>query len=333
MITTRYLHESESTSHHPELGFSLRTVSRSTIEHRAVYAGTATVAGLYPGSNPVRVTDPFSALVRVTETILNGTTETYQIVDGVETELEPSELGPSTSTSIEWVVKGIGAVRLLFAFGEWLDPIISNSIFNNGSNVVGAISLEELIPESDIFSEHLRASGGNPNDAADTHLTEVGQEIILWPVPEEREYVFEADAKSQLETAAVSAGLAGDEALPEAIPQNDGVPNILKFAFNMDLASPDSQTLSGEGNSGLPAISIVEESQTKKLQFDFLRRKNSGLTYTPVYSTDLDPQTFSPATGTEIVTNVDALFDRVCVDMPIDFSDTNAYFGRIKVEY
>ncbi len=334
IVGTRYRQNYESISSNKELDIDMRILSTTIIDYRSVYAGTSMVPGLYPGSDPVLVTDPYNALVRVSESTLTGTTESFVIAeDGSETSFGSNEIGPTTLTSIEWTVKGIGVVRLLIASGGWLDEIVSRSLFNNGSNVVGVISLEELIPTSDLFSEILRSSGGNLTDAADTILTDVGQEIILWPIPEEREVVYLADPTSQLADAAKNAGLTGDDLTPEAIPMNDGIPNILKFAFNMDLSNADTHTLSNEGSSGLPAVAILKDGTDRILQIDYIRRKNAGLIYTPVYSTSLNPQSFVTVTGIETVTPVNDSLDRVCVEMPIDFSDTNAYFSKVKVEY
>lgn len=208
--------------------------------------------------------------------------------------------GGSTITSVEWIVKGIGVVRFLFVFGEWMDPIMENSIFNNGSNVMGAISLEELIPSDDIILEQLRASGGSLNDAADTTLTSMDQEITLWPIPIEREVIIQPpDVVSQLAAEAADAGLSGNNLLPEAMPQLDGISNILKFAFNMDLSRPADATITETSDFGLPIADIAQNGQTQTFQLKFVRKKNSALTYTPMYSQSPDRSSFVPLTGVE----------------------------------
>ena len=142
-----------------------------------------------------------------------------------------------------------------------------------------------------------------------------------------------ADATSQLAAYAADAGLSGNDLLPQAIPQNDGVENIIKFAFNMDLSAPASNVLSNTGTSGLPLVAVIEDSQNKKFQLKYIRRKNSGLTYTPMYSTTLDPQSYLPFYGTETVNDIDESFERVCVELPIDIADLCACFGIVKVDY
>lgn len=334
IVETRYRQVFESTSSSKEHDINTRTLSTSIVDYRSLYAGTALVPALYPSSDPVLATDPYNALVRISESTVTGTTETFVIAeDGSESSFGPTEIGPTTLTSIEWTVKGIGVVRLLLVDGAWLDEIVRRSVFNNGSNIVGVISLEELIPSIDWFSEILRSSGGSLTDAADTILMGEGQEITLWPIPEEREYVYLADPTSQLADAATNAGLSGEELLPLAIPQNDGVPNILKFAFNMDLSNADTHTLSNVGSSGLPAVVVVKDGADRILKIEFIRRKSSGLTYTPIYSPALDPQTFTTVIGPETVTPIDDAFERVSVQTTVDFSESDAYFGRVKVAY
>ena len=315
-------------------GLNLRTVSNDIIDRRDVYVGTETVNGLFPGSSPVLVTDSYEALVRVSETTISGSSETFLIDGGVETSFGVTENGPTSLTTIEWTVKGIGIVRMVLVFGEWLDDIVSNSIFDNGSGVVGATSLEQLIPQENWTSEILRASGGDLNDAADTILTSTGQEIILYPIPPEREIIVPPSNPTELiAQAATEAGLNGDDLLPLAVPQQDGVQNLLKYAFNMDMSKPDARPWSPDSNTGLPLAQMTQNNLSEVFQIKYLRRKNSGLTYTPVYSTDLSPLSFTTFPGTETVTSIDSTFELVCVEVPIDLNNSQNYFGKVRVDY
>ncbi len=333
-VSTRYRLVMESTSSSKSLGIDLRSVTVTTVDHRSVFVGTDIASNLFPGSNPVLVTDPYSALVRVTETSSSGTSETFQIVDGVETSFGPEPTGGSTITSIEWLVKGVGAVRFLFAFGDWLDPIVENSLFNNGSNVVSAQTLEAFISADDLISEQLRVSGGSLADAADTVLTGSHQEIVLWPVPIEREIIFlPIDAGSQLAAKAIEAGLSGNDAQPGASPQLDGIPNILKFAFNMDLSRPAFTAINEASNFGLPIADVVQNGQTQTFQLKFVRQKNSALTYTPIYSQSPDRSSFVPLTGIETTTPINDSFERVCIDSTVILQESSPIFGLVKVEY
>jgi alpha-tubulin suppressor-like RCC1 family protein len=130
--------------------------------------------------------------------------------------------------------------------------------------------------------------------------------------------------------AFAAAGLDGDDALPGAIPFHDGVPNLLKYAFNMNLAGPDSSTMApGTGNSGLPASMLVESEGGTVLRIEYVRRKNSGLAYEPRVSSDLDA--FEPFAGTSTVTDIDDTWERVVVDQPCDPETMPRCFMRVEV--
>jgi|GEM_PF-2091904 len=47
-------------------------------------------------------------------------------------------------------------------------------------------------------------------------------------------------------TIAANSTLIGDDALPEAIPFDDGVENLLKYAFNMNLGGADVSVVVAE---------------------------------------------------------------------------------------
>ena len=66
-------------------------------------------------------------------------------------------------------------------------------------------------------------------------------------------YVFlEGSLPTGYVAAVQAAGLTGLNGLPEATPFDDGVNNLLKYAFNLDLSGPDSRVLEPSGVSGLP---------------------------------------------------------------------------------
>jgi hypothetical protein len=137
-----------------------------------------------------------------------------------------------------------------------------------------------------------------------------------------------------------SAGLSGAAADPLATPHNDGVPNLLKYAFNLDGSGPDTRVLTaGSGTEGLPLITLspngaapagmAQAATAPTLHFEFIRRKNSGLTYTPLKSPDLNAWVGLSATPT--VTSIDTNNERVVIDEPCDSSQT-AVFGRVQVD-
>ncbi len=138
---------------------------------------------------------------------------------------------------------------------------------------------------------------------------------------------------------AQSAGLTGPDADPTAIPHHDGVANLLKYAFNMNLAGPDVSTLTPDsGISGLPAVTLEEpepgEENPPVLRIEFLRRRDSGLIYTAEFSSNLSESgegSWTPANGTPEVEFIDTEWERVIVRDEIP-APAAKRFGRVRVE-
>ncbi len=117
----------------------------------------------------------------------------------------------------------------------------------------------------------------------------------------------------------------------------DGSTNLAAFAFNLlpftDLALPMTP---GTGVAGLPFTSAVGAGVTRRLSIEFVRRKagtNSGLTYRPQFSTSLLETgigSWEDATGTPVVTSIDATWERVVIEDTVQGADRR--FGRLKVE-
>ena len=129
---------------------------------------------------------------------------------------------------------------------------------------------------------------------------------------------------------AASSTLTGPAALPAAIPFGDGVENLLKYAFNMNLAGPDARSMTaGTGTAGLPAFALVGTGAATEIRMEFLRRKGSGLIYTAKHSTDLTA--FAPMTGTTTVTSINDQWERVLVQEPCNPATTPRSFGIVEV--
>ncbi len=132
-------------------------------------------------------------------------------------------------------------------------------------------------------------------------------------------------------TWASGFGLTGANALPDAMPFGDGVPNLLKYAFNMDGSGPDAQSLvQTTGTAGLPSLTQSGSDTKVVLHLEYLRRKFSGLIYTPEQSTTLGA--WMPVTATETVTDIDAEWERVAIDCPYDSTTIAASFLTVMVE-
>jgi hypothetical protein len=148
-----------------------------------------------------------------------------------------------------------------------------------------------------------------------------------------------------LQSFRTSHGLAADGSQDTATPANDGVANLLKYAFNMlgsgsgqasTLATPNAAPLAPNGSAGLPYVSLGSGPDAGKLQLTFIRRKASaspapGVTYAVQFSNDLgasDPWAVNPS-ATESANPLDATFERVSITD--SFAATARRFARVKV--
>jgi len=129
-----------------------------------------------------------------------------------------------------------------------------------------------------------------------------------------------------------TAGLNGPNAALDATPHNDGVENLLKYAFNMNLSGPDAATMPPGGASGLPGITTQPNGASSVFRYEFVRRRNSGLIYTPQKSGELtNPASWVPLADTPSIISVDAVWERVIYEEPYDVTITPKCFGRVQV--
>jgi hypothetical protein len=91
-----------------------------------------------------------------------------------------------------------------------------------------------------------------------------------------------SNAAAALTNWAAAQGQTGNNGLPTATPFNDDVSNLLKYAFNMPLDGPRTHTfVPGSGAGGLPLSTTSLSGPTPIFHVQYLRRRNSGLVYTP----------------------------------------------------
>jgi len=132
-------------------------------------------------------------------------------------------------------------------------------------------------------------------------------------------------------------GLASDGSQDLLLPAGDGVPHLLKYAFNMigagtgqaaALTTPNQQTLGVSGTAGLPRQGV----SGGKLVLTYIRRKASstpGITYEVEFSNSLAPGSWTVnGSATETTTSIDANFERVTVT---DSAITTVRFARVRV--
>ena len=100
-----------------------------------------------------------------------------------------------------------------------------------------------------------------------------------------------------------------------AAPFNDGVPNLLKYAFNLNAKGADFTIMTAAGVKGLP---LVQRDQQGRLTVTFVRRRAAtfpAVSYTVQFSAGLTSDTFAenPAATTSTPVAIDATWERVVV--------------------
>jgi hypothetical protein len=168
------------------------------------------------------------------------------------------------------------------------------------------------------------ATGMNGNQADNSAANSGAAYTFTLPVVLIPAQVFDA--------AMTTAGLSGPNATMDATPYADGVPNLLKYAFNLNLSGPDASTMPPGGSRGLPGITAQPNGGASVFRFEFLRRKNSGLIYTPQKSGELvNPASWVPLTDTPTIISIDANWERVIYEEPYDSTTIPRCFGRVQV--
>lgn len=119
-------------------------------------------------------------------------------------------------------------------------------------------------------------------------------------------------------------------------PNNDGVPNLLCYAFNLPPNGPTALPMTpGSGDlSGLPAISVVGSGASLRLRVEYLRRitLQNGLVYLPEFSGNLldsGEDGWRIHTGPSVVAPVSADWERVVIEDVL--MGASRRFGRIDV--
>jgi hypothetical protein len=130
-----------------------------------------------------------------------------------------------------------------------------------------------------------------------------------------------------------AGGLVGNNANPQEVPWHDGVPNLLKYAFNLAADRPHCATLHQQSPVfGLPSIQYYKDWDPPILHVEYLRRKDSGLIYEPRVSSELNPESFEIVTGdTGVVTPIDSDWERVTIFVTCDPHATPRLFVVIGV--
>ncbi len=137
-----------------------------------------------------------------------------------------------------------------------------------------------------------------------------------------------------LSSWATSQGLSGPNAQANATPQNDGITNLQKYAFNLPgnaAVQGAARTLTpGTGVSGLPSIQSTGAGASRRLRVEFVRRRNvSGLTCRAQFGSTLVD--FANGAGTETVTTINADWERVVIEDTVNQGTSTRRFGRVYI--
>lgn len=131
---------------------------------------------------------------------------------------------------------------------------------------------------------------------------------------------------------AAACGLEGSEADPQAIPFFEGVPNLSKYAFNMNGYTADARVLmAGGGTAGLPCLRVDPGAGSNIFRFEFVRRAGSGLVYTPVVSTTLLSGSWTPLSDEPTILPLSAGWERVIYEEIVDPALVPRIFGRVEI--
>jgi len=141
----------------------------------------------------------------------------------------------------------------------------------------------------------------------------------------------EAIIMEAFQDAAAQAGLSGEDALPYATPFEDNIPNLVKYAFNLNLGAADSHRLNPvNGESGLPILhkSSAGGGMETLPEFIFLRRRNS-MVYLVEYIEDLTEDIWQALDLPEIVEPINEEWERVRI--PVQPPTENPLFIRCRL--
>ena len=114
----------------------------------------------------------------------------------------------------------------------------------------------------------------------------------------------------------------------------DGVPLLLEYAFNLSPVEADQRVLvPGSETGGMPLVRFDDTIAQPRLVIEYLRRREEGsprLSYYPEFSSALESG-WEGATS-ETVVPINALWERVRAEDVVSSNEDSARFGRVRVE-
>ena len=232
---------------------------------------------------------------------------------------------PGSASWIEASVSGPGVLR--FSWGAYVSQGLADRL---------ALYLNGV----------LQASLGSSAYVAHSLIIPAGSHTVRWSLEAVAESDFNTvgflDAASYSQGQSIGAwaaenGLAGADASPGAAPQRDGIPNTLKYAFNMDPTvaqnGTDRYLTPGTGVSGLPSVRLAGSGSSARLRVEFVRRRAAlDIGYAVQFADGLaSAGAWQESSTTPVVTSIDADWERVVVDDSVSQSQAARRFGRVVV--
>ncbi|WP_338290176.1 Ig-like domain-containing protein [Luteolibacter sp. LG18] len=184
------------------------------------------------------------------------------------------------------------------------------SVTGSGATYIVAVNPTSSLVTLGLPADTVASATGSGNDAADSFN-------VLYRTAFEQ-WAFSGNVDGS------PAGRLGDE-------DQDGVPKLMEFGFNLNPAKSDRTGYDPVNSpvSGLPRMIVNPESGGKRLWLQYLRRKNvPGLTYEPQFGSSLSD--FTAAGGTPTVESLDADWERVSIPDTAPAGSASR-FGRVKI--
>ena len=256
-----------------------------------------------------------------------------QVAKTAHTRFRFRQLGHSGSSFDNWAIEDLFIDHSQPA-GENKAPtaLASASVVNAAIGAVDLTGSLSIDSDGSISSYAWIWSGGSATGISPSVTLSGGTTVITLTVTDNQGATGTATVTVHVnDTGHIlsQAGLSGSAAALDATPFNDGVPNLLKYAFNMNAAGPDVSVLTSSGSSGLPQITVDSSGAEPVLKVAFLRRKGSGLIYTPQRSDTLG--IFFAMTGNQTVTSIDTQWERVIVEDSAPPATLSSAFARVEV--
>lgn len=159
--------------------------------------------------------------------------------------------------------------------------------------------------------------------ALDGKAGAIGTAYLAWAFSED------ANESTMENWATTDFGLSGNGLLFSADDDGDQLSLLEEYAFNLDpTVASIALLVPGSGTSGLPFVDL----DTDHLTVEYIRRRNdTSLTYIAEFSDDLLTG-YAAGTGGEMITIIDAEFERVVVSDGETTSSSTRRFGRVKIQ-